>query len=310
MTRSVAILAFDEMEALDFAGPFEVFTTAARVARRWGEESPFEVLSVSDAERVRARAGLNIVVDRSLVDLNYADVVVVPGGLTAEVERDAAVMDWLAVVCPGAELVASVCTGVFLLAAAGVVTSEAVTTHWEDLDDLAARYPRLDVRRSDRWVDEGRLVTSAGISAGIDMSLHLVQRLASRELAEATARQMDYHWRDEPRSSSSSVVTVFRSRLRPGVEDAYGRVASEMSALVRTMPGFVDEKFYVAPDGERVTIVRFTDAGALGAWARQRDHLAAQERGRREFYAWYDISVGAADYARTFADADGAQPSA
>ncbi len=303
MTRIVAILAFDEMEALDFAGPFEVFTTATRVAERWGEDAPFEVLSIAGSERVRARAGLNVVVDRSFVDLNYADVVVVPGGVTSDVERDQSALDWLVSVGEGAELVASVCTGAFVLAAAGVATTEAVTTHWEDADDLATRYPRLDVRRSVRWVDAGRLVTSAGISAGIDMSLHLVERLTSRVLAEATARQMDYDWREVakgPGPTASPVVTVFRSRLRPGVERAYGDVAAEMSRLVRTMPGFVDEKFYLSPDGERVTIVRFTDADAQRAWSRHESHRAAQERGRREFYSWYDISVGGADYARVF----------
>jgi transcriptional regulator GlxA family with amidase domain len=84
---------------------------------------------------------------------------------------------------------------VFVLAVAGIVTTEEVTTHWEDVDELLTRFPDLRVRRDVRWVDQGRVVTSAGISAGIDMSLYLVQRLASFELAEATARQMDYDWR-------------------------------------------------------------------------------------------------------------------
>jgi heme-degrading monooxygenase HmoA len=97
-----------------------------------------------------------------------------------------------------------------------------------------------------------------------------------------------------------TVVTVFRSRLRPGVDEEYAQLAQEMSRIVQTMEGFIDEKFYVAPDGERVTIVRFRDAESQRQWASQRDHSAAQERGRRDLYAWYDISVSEEKYASSF----------
>lgn len=96
------------------------------------------------------------------------------------------------------------------------------------------------------------------------------------------------------------IVTVFRSRLRPGVEDEYRRVAREMSELVHEMEGFVDEAFFTSPDGERVTIVRFADRECHRAWAEQPDHLAAQRRGREEFYSWYDISVCEETYGRVF----------
>ena len=138
------------MEALDFAGPYEVLTTANRVAKGKGLDSPFEVASVATSARVIARAGLVILVDSSLVEAEYA------------------------------------------------------------------------------------------------------------------------------------------------------HVAARMSDLVRTMDGFIDEQFYLSPEGERVTIVRFRDAESQRAWARHPDHLDAQQRGRDEFYAWYDISVGAETYARTF----------
>jgi heme-degrading monooxygenase HmoA len=95
-------------------------------------------------------------------------------------------------------------------------------------------------------------------------------------------------------------VTVFRSRLRPGVEEDYGRVADEMSRLVALVDGFIDEKFYVSPNGERVTIVRFRDYESHKAWAQHPDHLVAQRRGRQEFYAWYDISVSEEAYSRHF----------
>jgi heme-degrading monooxygenase HmoA len=88
-----------------------------------------------------------------------------------------------------------------------------------------------------------------------------------------------------------TVVTVFRSRLRPGVEAAYREVAAEMSRLVRLTDGFIDEKFYESPDGERVTIARFADLASEQTWATNPEHLAAQRRGKDEFYSWYDIAV-------------------
>lgn len=89
-----------------------------------------------------------------------------------------------------------------------------------------------------------------------------------------------------------TIVTVFRSRLRPGVEEEYGRLADAMSELAHTMDGFLEEKLFVAPDGERVTIVRFADWASHRAWARHPAHRRAQRRGRDEFYATYDISIG------------------
>jgi transcriptional regulator GlxA family with amidase domain len=103
-------------------------------------------------------------------------------------------MSWVASVGAQAKLVASVCTGVFLLAQAGVIQQETVTTHWEDIADLRRDFPSLNVVENTPWVDQGRIVTSAGISAGIGMSLHLVSRLHSLELAIRTARQMEFDW--------------------------------------------------------------------------------------------------------------------
>lgn len=98
-----------------------------------------------------------------------------------------------------------------------------------------------------------------------------------------------------------TIVTVFRSRLRPGVDEAYLEVADEMSQLVHAMDGFIDEKFYTSSDDERVTIVRFRDKESQRAWAELPEHVAAQRRGRDEFYAWYDISVAEETYQRSFA---------
>lgn len=199
MTLRVLILTFDGVEALDFAGPFEVFTTASRVSQRLipGTEAPFEVASValaSAGQPVQARAGLRLLADHDLVDNPTADLLIVPGGVVDAPMASAATLRWIAECAARAQLVASVCTGAFLLAKSGVVTREAVTTHWEDIADLREQFPLLDVREGERWIDSGRVVSSAGISAGIDMSLYLVERLAGRALAERTARQMDYAW--------------------------------------------------------------------------------------------------------------------
>ncbi|WP_198086305.1 DJ-1/PfpI family protein [Variovorax sp. E3] len=196
----VLILAFDGVEALDFAGPFEVFTTASRVSQRLkpGTAAPFEVASVALGQPVQARAGLQLLANHTLTNSPKADVLIVPGGVVDAPLASPDTLRWIAHNAAGAQVVASVCTGAFLLAASGVVTDDAVTTHWEDIADLRAQFPALDVREGVRWVDNGRVVSSAGISAGIDMSLHLVERLAGRELAERTARQMDYTWTHGP----------------------------------------------------------------------------------------------------------------
>ena len=210
-TRRVDILLFPQVEVLDFAGPYEVFTTASRMAARLmpGSVPPFEVRTVASAAGpVRARAGLQALADAGFADAAPpAAVLVVPGGVVDDVRRDEATLRWIAEAAAGAELVASVCTGAFLLADAGLIAAGTpVTTHWEDIADLRRDHPALDVREGLRWVDGGHiangsagLVTSAGISAGIDMSLHLVERLAGRALAERTARQMDFEWTENLR---------------------------------------------------------------------------------------------------------------
>ncbi|BEP62942.1 DJ-1/PfpI family protein [Variovorax sp. V213] len=200
MTLRVRILAYDGVEALDFAGPFEVFTTASRVSQRMdaGTQAPFEVASVAlssnGRQPVQARAGLRLLADHDLATNPGADVLIVPGGVVDAPMASPATLRWIADCAAGAQVVASVCTGVFLLGKSGVVTHEAVTTHWEDIADLREQFPSLDVREGERWIDSGRVVSSAGISAGIDMSLYLVERLSGRALAERTARQMDYAW--------------------------------------------------------------------------------------------------------------------
>jgi transcriptional regulator GlxA family with amidase domain len=206
MTWTVGIYLFDGVEVLDFAGPFEVFSTAARLHGHQEPPSPppFVVATVAQgAGPVVARGGLRLQPSFGLLDHPRLDVVIVPGGVVdGELARlDAA--EWLRRVAPGARITASVCTGAFLLAQAGLLDGLQATTHWEDLAELRRLFPTVHVVEGERWVDQGPIVTSAGISAGIDMSLHLVARLAGEELARLTARQMQYDWRRaEPGGSS------------------------------------------------------------------------------------------------------------
>lgn len=197
MTTTVGIYVFDEVEVLDFAAPFEVFSTASRLHMRShaGAAPLFDVRLIADTPRtVFARGGLPVVCTESIAAHGALDVLVVPGGdVTRELER-AEVVAWIGHAAREARLTLSICTGAFLLARAGLLEGRRVTTHWEDVEELRALFPALAVDVGVRYIDAGDVVTSAGISAGIDVSLHLVERLASGELAHRTARQMDYAW--------------------------------------------------------------------------------------------------------------------
>ena len=201
MSVAVGIFVFPDIEVLDFAGPYEVFTTAARVAGRQNPaaEKPFAVFTVGEsATSFKARAGLTVVPDFPFGQHPAIDLLIVPGGVvTAELEKPA-VIDWIAATAAQAQLTAAVCTGAFLLGRAGLLDGRQATTHWEDIADLRRDFPQIEVLADRRWVDAGKVVTSGGISAGIDMSLHLVERLAGRDLALATARQMEYRWDEAP----------------------------------------------------------------------------------------------------------------
>ncbi|MBJ7312940.1 DJ-1/PfpI family protein [Rugamonas sp. CCM 8940] len=199
MTRTIGIFVFDDVEVLDFAGPYEVFTCATRVSGKIAPDAPppFRVKTIGQTPAMlRARAGLSVMPEAHFADAGKIDVLIVPGGVvTAELAKPA-VAQWIAARADACELVASVCTGAFLLAQAGLLDGQDVTTHWADIDDLRAMFPQLHVQPQRRWIDNGRTVTSGGISAGMDMSLHLVERLAGRELALRTARQMEYDWNE------------------------------------------------------------------------------------------------------------------
>ena len=164
MTYSVAIYVFPNVEVLDFAGPFEVFTTASRVFLRQNPSrpAPFSVYTVARSLLpVTARAGLRVLPDHNLDTSPTPDLLLIPGGIVEAEMAEPEVLQWIRSSSQNAKITASVCTGAFLLAKAGLLQGKSATTHWEDIADLRAQFPSLSVKEEVRWVDEGSIVTSA-----------------------------------------------------------------------------------------------------------------------------------------------------
>lgn len=204
MTRTVGIYIFRDVEVLDFAGPYEVFSTASRVHQRSHpqDEKPFSVqLIAADLGAIQARGGMSILPDFHYSQCPPIDILILPGGLVEEELKRDGLLGWIRSLSQSAQIVASVCTGAFILAKAGLLEGLSATTHWEDIEVFSQLFPNVKVIENQRWVEEGRILTSAGISAGIDMSLHIVSRLEGQDLAKRTARQMDYRWQENFRSA-------------------------------------------------------------------------------------------------------------
>jgi transcriptional regulator GlxA family with amidase domain len=189
-TRTLAILIFDEVEVLDLCGPFEVFS----VANRFIDPFAFNVLTVAEkAGPVVTRGGLSVNPHHRLADCPRPDVLLVPGGQGTRKEmHNPALIDWIRQASEQAELILSVCTGALLLAKAGLLDGLETTTHHEAINLLRQTAPDTIVHSDRRFVDNGRVICSAGIAAGIDMSLHVLGRLLSQEVAVQTAMHMEY----------------------------------------------------------------------------------------------------------------------
>jgi transcriptional regulator GlxA family with amidase domain len=193
--KRVGIVVFNDIEVLDFCGPFEVFS-AARLdeEKRREEPSPFEVFLVAETDTPVITTGSMTVVPRySFADCPALSVLVVPGGWGTRKELSNPVMlDWLRARAAEVETLTSVCTGSMLLGFAGLLDGHHATTHWRALDWMRESFPSVAVDFDKHVVEDGRIVTSAGISAGIDMALKVVARYFGEEIARATARHMEY----------------------------------------------------------------------------------------------------------------------
>jgi transcriptional regulator GlxA family with amidase domain len=193
MRKNVAILVFDEVEVLDFAGPFEVFAVTDELR----DHSVFNVMTVAPLPgTVRARNGLKVVPDYALEACPQPHVLVVPGGFgTRALIRNPVVLEWIHLRARKAELTMSVCTGALVLAKIGMLDGLRVTTHHQVVEELRAMAPKAVVDPGARFHDNGAVLTAAGISAGIDCSLHVVGRLLGGDAAAATAAYMEYELR-------------------------------------------------------------------------------------------------------------------
>ena len=199
MRTTVGILIFDDVEVLDFAGPFEVFSRTRTVAgadsRRTEDSAPFEVFTVARTrETIAAIGGLKVTPAYAWSDAPAIDILVVPGGFgTRALLQDEPTLAWIRETAARSKHVTSVCTGALLLAKLGLLQNRRATTHWAGLDLLATIDPTIRVQRKARFVHDG-VFTSAGVSAGIDMSFAVVEHLCGREVALETAHYIEYPW--------------------------------------------------------------------------------------------------------------------
>jgi transcriptional regulator GlxA family with amidase domain len=219
--RHVAIVVYPGVELLDFAGPGEVFSAAGSGA--------FDVFTVAATrEPIVSQGFVRVTPDHSIADSPKPDIVVIPGGHAASVYDDPAMMAWLKARIGAAELTMSVCNGALVLAHAGLLDGLRATSHYGAIPALR-KFPRVTVEPDARFVDNGRIVTTQGVSAGIDGALHVVERLLGSDAAWSTARYMMYRW--EP-----SLPETAKQELRAYVEQDWAKAAALYARRVEANP--------------------------------------------------------------------------
>lgn len=193
--KRVGILIYPDVEPLDFCGPFEVFSVAFAEGGEQNHEKArlFDVVLVAETkDPVRARGGLRVLPDHTLTDCPRLDIVVVPGTDKVQRLQAPALVKWMRDQADKAELVTSVCTGAFLLAQAGLLDGKQATSHAAAIGPMRTLFPKVKVVQGQRYVRDGKVITSAGVSAGIDMSLHVVAGLYGEKVSKAAAKLMEY----------------------------------------------------------------------------------------------------------------------
>ncbi len=189
MAKTIGFVLFEGAEELDFVGPWEVFTMVNAVA----PDSVECYIASEKGGTITCAKGMRVLADYTFADAPRADIVLVPGGLATRKEQDnAAMLAFVKKLDGSSELTTSVCTGALILERAGLLEGKRATTHWLAIEDLKSR-PNVEVLTDTRFVDEGRIVTSSGVSAGIDMALHVVGRVWSPAVAMATQKAMEYY---------------------------------------------------------------------------------------------------------------------
>ncbi|MDR6318916.1 DJ-1/PfpI family protein [Actinoplanes couchii] len=190
----ITVLLFDGVEELDFTGPWETLRSWQMVTTR-----NVRVRTASlDGAPVRCSLGLTVTPDGGIDDEPRPDLIVHPGGQGIDtLHTDRAHLDRMRALAAQGTMMTSVCNGAMVYAAAGLLDGRPATSHWLVLDELEKQHPRVEVVRDRRWVDAGEVVTSAGITAGIDMALHLIDRLDNTDIARAVAGILEHPWEPE-----------------------------------------------------------------------------------------------------------------
>ncbi len=200
--KNVAILMFNDVQIMDFTGPYEVFAITSEI----NEDQPFNVYLVAETlNSLQTHNNLSINPDYTLLDSPVPDVIIIPGGMgTRTAINQLQILAWIQSKGHNAELIVSVCTGALLLAKTGLLDGLVATTHHQALEELKALAPQTTIVENQRFVDNGKIITAAGISAGIDVSLYVVARLLGDEKALKTAQYMEYNWKPQATVTSIS----------------------------------------------------------------------------------------------------------
>ena len=195
--QTVGILIFDGVEVLDFAGPFEVFSVTRSLGEFSDETKLYSPLIVAEEQRIiRATGNLLIEPHHTIHNHPPLDLILIPGGFgTRALQSHDPILDWIRQQSATVSLTTSVCTGSFLLASAGLLEGKSATTHWGSIERMREVFPGIAVQDGVRFVDEETIVTSAGVSAGIDMALSVVAKQHGEPVAWQSARHMEYEWR-------------------------------------------------------------------------------------------------------------------
>jgi transcriptional regulator GlxA family with amidase domain len=254
-TKNVAIVVYESVEVLDFAGPGEVFQAAASFGR-WGNRPAFRVYTVAPSkDAILSQRFVRVQPEFSIDDAPKPDIIVIPGGDSSQLTENPKFMTWAKKSIGEAELTLSVCTGAFVLSRLGYLDGLDVTTFYNAIPSLRRETPKARVHDGRRFIDNGKYVTTAGVSAGIDGSLHVVARLLGRVVADQTAQYMEYRWTPETYLTSSYEILNPRLDARgKSIQNAdvlmRGRKWDEAVAAYRTIlaqyPDDIEAKFSLA----------------------------------------------------------------
>lgn len=277
----VGILLFDGVQIIDFAGPYEVFGAAG-----------FGVVTVSaDGQPVTTAMGLKVTPDHAYADMPEVDLLLVPGGEVADAMHDEALLDFVRARSAAASQTLSVCTGAHILASAGLLDGKPATTFHGAFSAFERMFPKVELVRDRRWVDSGRIVTSAGLSSGLDAALHLVSRLHGEDRARSVALRLEYDWKPE----GGFVRGQMADRLFPGLDGVSWPEGTRFHTLDAIGDAQQWRSRYVASSSaapDQILALIATGVDEEGQW--QRESAATVWQRSHEGQAW-ELSVGTAE---------------